>query len=145
MQPCLTGALLSEGSCHPHQNPHVITLFADATIIPFTFSADTTITYWTTIKITSIASVKWLCCLCFSHWTAICSYSWNRCWPFPCWVVLQYNLINSVVEQSYSLKNIYLCLKNERICCSNHLTPQPIMQHDTTMLEDLLHIILCCC
>lgn len=42
---------------HPTHNSYVITLFADATIIPFTLSADATITSWTPIKITSIKSV----------------------------------------------------------------------------------------
>lgn len=57
--------LLSEGSPshpppHPTHNSYVITLFADATIIPFTLSADATITSWTPIKITSI--------ICTSVW-----------------------------------------------------------------------------
>ena len=55
--PCLVRDPSSSHHPYPTYNFYVITLFADATIIPFTLSADAIITSWTPIKITSIPPV----------------------------------------------------------------------------------------
>lgn len=110
--------LLSEGSLSHFTAPHnsyVITLFADATIIPFTLSADATTSSWTPIKITYIASV-WkavlFMLLCWVFVLLPCGLTGRRLWwSLSPWIHTNYNVGLKRTLSKYNYIDIAECQK----------------------------------
>lgn len=128
MQPCLTGTSAEWGiplsphptppsPPHPTHNSNVITLFADATIIPFTLSADATVTSWTPIKMTSITSLWKIFCLFIYHNITIEKWNTPAVLLFTSqqqtcmWLVQSVSLSASrTTEKRHDMMNVYIDL-----------------------------------